>query len=183
MLAVATLAPLATHYEDDDRWKGSQPSLGWCFWLASVSAGLSCLLCAVVWKYVEMKKAPSRPTSLNANTPPSQTPTTAAATAAGSTSTAVSPLSASYNGRKVSVVREGLHSSRGHLDGAAAGGAEFPVLRLPRYEEPSEPWTNLPGSPPPSYEEALRGSYLPPPPYIHVPDSTTPSGRNSSQRF
>lgn len=170
LLAAATLAPLARYYQEDERWMDLQPSLGWCFWLATVSACLSCLLCGVVWKYAELKRASSGSTAPS-STPSSQPPAAERATAT------VSPLSVAYTGRKVSVVRESLHNPQGRDGGATGGGVEFPVLRLPRYDEHPEPGTSLPCSPPPSYEEAIRGSYTPPP-YPHVPD-TTSSARSS----
>ena len=182
-----TVALLGGYYDDDDRWKNQDHSLGWCYWLvvstAIVVTGIGCLH----WKYDNMKKAKGK-----VNDAPSINPVQRRASSASTISIA--------KGKKITIFRQALYDSGNRIAAATSqtpsapppawpqrpderestSGAQFPVLTLPRYDIAPEPGTRFPDTAPPapSYEDTMSGGATPPPPVLV--EASNPNSQQSN---
>ena len=161
------MALLGGNYDDDDRWKNQDHSLGWCYWLvvstAIIVTGIGCLH----WKYDNMKKANG-----------------GVCNAASRNRVQGRACNDSNNcgakGKKITIFRQDRTAATTSQNPSApppawpqrpderesTSGAQFPILGLPRYDIAPEPGTRFPETAPPSYEDTMRGGATPPPPVI-----------------
>ena len=191
LLSAITLGILGGDYEEDERWKTQEPKLGWCVWLAMCACIFCFILGGLTWKYDEMKKcrpvAPAAPSGANGATttettpaPPASVDRPAVSRRASSSSSESDDVSvhsqAAARGKKSNRVSVHFATENDTVQRERTShGAEFPVLRLPRYDLPPEPRNPFPDGPPPSYEDVMSGRYdndrASPPPPILVSDS------------
>ena len=165
--ATITVALLGGYYDDDERWKNQDHSLGWCYWLVVSVIIIVTIIGCLHWKYDNIQNAKGKVSGA-----PSINPVQRRASNASTISIA--------NGKKITIFRQDRTAATTSQNPSApppawpqrpderegTSGAQFPILTLPRYDIASEPGTTMPDTAPPSYEDVMRGGATPPPPVL-----------------